>query len=265
MTLKIRKEKGFTLVEIFIVGSLIALFAALAIINIQQQFQTNLRKITIGETKEIATALSFAYQDIGIFPKFCFLNRSLNMLYQISGSTDLPPDFDYMGYSIATLQRSLKQTWRGGYFALSPTRNRIAQGRGGVVRVLLPTSGEDIEWPADPWGNPYVLYLLYMDSEGRYNFILSPTQEPNLFTAVVSYGPNKVPGGSETITPEKVGQLKPYRLYEDYREDLGVPYKMLSVTEFFSPNPKAAVYTDPPDTDEPGIIDAGSDDIIFEF
>ncbi len=263
MTIKIlNKNKGFTLIEIFIVGALIALFAAMAIINIQGQFETNLRKITIGETREIGTALSFAYQDVGVFPKFSFLNRSLNMLFQISGPNTLPPGFDYMGFNLSILQSRILSNWRGGYFSLAGTRNRIAQGRGGTVRMYIPELQTDLPWPADPWGNPYVLYLLYVDNEGRYDFINSPVQEPNFFCAVVSYGRNKVPGGTED-TPSNDPVLSALRLYEPYQPAQGIPFRTLTLTEY-TPL-RASAYSRPGDAVRPGIVDRGSDDIYYEF
>jgi len=260
------KNKGFTLIEILVVGALIALFAGLAIINIQQQFQTNLRKITIAETKEIGTALSFAYQDVGIFPKFCFLNRSINMLYSLSGSTQLPPSFDYMGFDLTGIQQRIVSQWKGGYFAMSQTRNRIAQGRGGVLRVYIPGLNEPIDWPADPWGNPYVLYLLYLRGDDMPDFIITPTQEPDFFCAVVSYGPNHVPGGTDKLSPSMKSTLEGLRLYEK-TDNPQVPYLMLPLSGY-SQRERALVFSNKYLTtlgQTPGIADPGSDDVFFRF
>ncbi|MCD6386480.1 prepilin-type N-terminal cleavage/methylation domain-containing protein [Candidatus Sumerlaeota bacterium] len=260
------KNKGFTLIEILVVGALIALFAGLAIINIQQQFQTNLRKITIAETKEIGTALSFAYQDVGIFPKFCFLNRSINMLYSLSGSTQLPPSFDYMGFDLTGIQQRIVSQWKGGYFAMSQTRNRIAQGRGGVLRVYIPGLNEPIDWPADPWGNPYVLYLLYLRGDDMPDFIITPTQEPDFFCAVVSYGPNHVPGGTDKLSPSMKSTLEGLRLYEKTGNPQ-VPYLMLPLSGY-SQRERALVFSNKYLTtlgQTPGIADPGSDDVFFRF
>ena len=120
-----------------------------------------------------------------------------------------------------------------------------------------------VDWPADPWGNPYVLYLLYLRDDGTYSFILSPTQEPDFFCAVVSYGPNRVPGGPETLTPQERDRYKALRLYTETNVQ-GAQYRLLLLDEYFSNN-CASAYSQPFGPGSIGIVDEGSDDIFFEF
>src|SRR5690606_28279853 len=79
-----RNQKAFTLVELVIVGALIAIFSGIAIFGVQAQFRNNQRKAIIGETRHVAIALDFAFNDVGFFPKLCFLDDTLLTL-QLSG------------------------------------------------------------------------------------------------------------------------------------------------------------------------------------
>ncbi len=247
--------------EILIVGAMIALFAGMAIINIQQSFQSNLRKITMAETHQIATALSFAHQDISIFPKFCFLDDSLNVLLQAPPVGDIPFDFDYMGFALEGQRGRIMEEWNGGYFAMSQTRRNVAQGTGGITEVILPYSNETVSWPADPWGNPYVLYLLFMNSRGQVDFIFEPSQDPDFAASVVSYGPNRTVGGlpRAEIDSADLEALKAYRLYVNDR----APFRMLGVNEFT--REMARRYYDPGSITGGAVTVPDSDDIYFEF
>ncbi len=259
-------SKGFTLIEILIVGALIALFAGMAIINIQQQYENSVRKIMIGESREIGTAMSFAHQDLGIFPKFCFLNHSRNMLFQVAGTNRLPLSFDYMGFDVTGREQQLIEGWRGGYFAMSQSRGNITQGRrGGIVKAWLLEDNIAIDWPADAWGNPYVLYLLYLMPDGAPDFILTPSHEPDFFCAVVSYGPNRVPGGETNMSAAQVDSLRQYRIFSDYT-GTEADYTIFPVNSYTRNH--ALVYSNRYATflgNLPGITDPGSDDIVFEF
>ncbi len=227
-------RRGFTLVELVIVGALIALFSTLAIFGVQQQFRSNIRKATIGETRQLAQSLDFANLDTSVFPKLCWLGQSEEQMRllgdQVSAGNDLIPfdDVDIYGrrpggganrLSFAT---RMSQNWEGSYFAMSQSRAGAAQGRGGFVYMVLPelgvptgvfngpnsTSTPSIRWPADPYNNPYVVYLLDIDrgptgtDQAQLQFVTddSPenaTTKGNFVNAVVSYGPNHVPGGHE--------------------------------------------------------------------
>lgn len=224
-------RRGFTLVELVIVGALIALFSSLAIFGVQQQFRSNLKKATIGETRQIATALDFANLDTGIFPRLCWLMESEQGMRFI-GSQIVPSGNGVASFVTAeaggrtpstTLFDPANQSfgeriatkWDGPYFAASQSRSGVAQGRGGFVYMLIPelpstgpnnpTEGVGIRWPCDPYNNPYAVYMLDIDRSGSVPFLdfvsaTSPsdaTRKGNFVNAVVSYGPNHYPGGDE--------------------------------------------------------------------
>jgi hypothetical protein len=169
-----------------------------------------------------------------------------------------------MGFDITGHKSRIADNWRGQYFGMSQSRNRVAQGRGGVIQVVLPYSNDTIEWPADPWGNPYVHYLLFMDYNGTVDFIFEPNQEPDYACAIVSYGRNQVPGCAELgeASQADLNAMRPLRLYTGSGTSAD-PYRMLAVTQYTQG--MAQAYVDPTVTTAPGVSEPGSDDIYFEF
>jgi len=233
-----QKRQGFTLIEILIVGALLALFAGIAIINISEMYNNNLRKAAVGETHNLATACSMASQDLGFIPKFNYLTESQSSIQTSTGK--LRGDFDYLGF-ISPVTTSANKIWPApgayitnfsprGYFSMSQTRSGMNRGKGGVVKVRLPSlmqtangvpaqnelPGSLVDWPADPWGNPYVLYLLKTKKKNgndpaasqpaeegwqNWQFVTQLADPADYKMAVVSYGPNGYPG---TVFEKKV-------------------------------------------------------------
>src|SRR5688572_29195394 len=75
-----QRRRGFTLVEMLVVSALIALFAGLAVFSITTQLEQNRKKAAVAECRQIATAMSFAHQDLSFFPKLCLLRFNYNEL-----------------------------------------------------------------------------------------------------------------------------------------------------------------------------------------
>lgn len=234
-----QQRRAFTLVELVVVGALIALFSGLAIFGVQQQFRSNTRKAVIGETRQIASALDFAYNDVGFFPKLCYLDDSAEVLRLQAQRAYPGPDVDNFFWafqhinSITTAPklRIVQTKWLGPYFSASQSRSRSAQGKGGTRKMVMedllegqPAQGvpavpvgriDDVtyDWPLDPYNNPYMIYLLSVDRSDPANPTLymvgdpnfpnneSPTDTGNFVRGVVSYGPNQVPGGGEFFRP----------------------------------------------------------------
>lgn len=204
-----RRRPAFTLIEILVVALLIAILSAIGLISVRSFMERNRLRVVVGETYQIATALSFARDDIGFYPKLNFLLVGLNELGTdlgpVSATNPINPDFEYFGNDISALtprivpsQRGTTgaQGWQGPYMGMSEAR----RGLGGptVVTMELPISGVRVRYPADAYFQPYTLYQMSWDELNRPNFINGPEQLgqiADLFTAVVSYGPNQVPGG----------------------------------------------------------------------
>lgn len=305
-------KRGFTLIEILIVGALIALFSGLAVISIQQVFQSNVRKAAIGETRQIATALEFANLDTSVFPRLSWLSQSPEGMRligtQIGVGDAIFTRLDINGRltGAAGANRIFNQ-WDGPYFAVATSRAGTAQGRGGFAYMLfpdLPANGPNsatgtggIRWPADPYNNPYVVYMLDIDfNTSQLSFVTDEavgnqpaTRKGNYVNAVVSYGPNNYPGGTEfnRVPYEGADQSSigpgPYalRLYRG-RPDFRPPAKGVVTHQYLTQNelniPRANAwsqdfFTNVPGGNQPqdengnpvGITDTASDDIVFEF
>ena len=299
---KKRWQGGFTLIEILIVAALISLLAGIAAINIQAMYLANQRKSTIGEIRQIITSLDFAYNDTMIYPKICFLNQNILYLappqatpYNRPGQY-LVSGFDYMGFDVnspSTITNRIIRNWANGtlsqgYFSMPQGKKGMFQyRRAGICRMEIPmdiynpqilASGATLpiyEWPTDPWGNPYVLYMLYLESiqpNGLPNvrFVDSITRSPNFARAVVSYGPNGIPGGPEDYTALDLARGQPWRLYT--KDNITYPadadFRCLRPQEYTQDRVNAWSFTKILGEDPPsyiGVIDKGSDDMVIEF
>ena len=200
------KKNGFTLLEILIVAALISLLSGIAMISIQTLFRKAQINVTRGEVSQIYKAESFCYEDTGVYVKFHVLGVSKSELNDPS----LFPYFsgtgmnylNYIGFPMTNRDvRNILEGWNGPYWGVSKSRNNKpipvnAQG-------LYDPNGKFL-LPIDPFGNPYVMYLLVKDSNPIPGYpapdtngvrpIISPDESPDYLCAIVSYGPNGVPG-----------------------------------------------------------------------
>ncbi len=317
---------GFTLVEMLIVAALIALFSAIAIIGIQAQFEANQRKAIIGESRQVAQALDFAYNDIGFFPKIAHLQASLTTLQldseiKYGGNEDAIFSFlDSLGINVlpgSPLARQSRENWRGPYFAASQSRTRVSQGKGGSVKMITtPSDNVGFDWPVDVWNNPYMHYVLNVDRTDSANptlYFANQTQddsgnivslnrpgvEGNFITAVVSYGPNQVPGGGslfqspgDSVVPND-GSPWGLRMYYGNPNDKANPKTLKRGPDLLDANSNGRAIANAwtrlfaqnagnlgqlADSDDPdpvdigdgilstklGITDTGSDDVVFD-
>lgn len=324
-------RRGFTLIEMLIVGSLIVLFAGLAMIGAQQMYDSNKKKAVQDEVKSIATALSAAKQDIGFYPRIYLLGMPFDQVCfpkTVTGNSDpastanalltyyTRPAMDtygYFGYSNlqtpnCVYQVATSKGWRAPYMSITEARKANTSGgrKAGLVRVRLMepnytyfdrryTGGEDpslVFWPADPWGNPYVVYHISVDLTDYGNgttyydpannpkgmrLILNPMEEGNYINAVVSYGPNRLPGGNDkqgTGNPANYNGWPGFELF--VKGDLGGTGADFTLK---SPNATGAAKLDTTiagmaalaqsleskTAGRIGVFNDGSDDIFYKF
>jgi prepilin-type N-terminal cleavage/methylation domain-containing protein len=299
-----RKQTGFTLIEILIVAALIALLSGIAAINIQRAFVDNQRKATFGEARSIATALSFVFEDTGVYPKPCFIQHNIYFIAPPAGTNQTVPGtylvsgFEYMGYDVnqpATMTSRIIKNWTKGlgspgYMAAGEGRRGLFNRRAGIVRMEIPTdiynpvilpTGVPLpiyDWPADSWGRPYVVYMMYQEGmlpSGLPNvkFVDRPQRAPNFALCVVSYGPNGIPGGTQDVTQTDVALGQQLWLFSKVDRQYGPPngdsdYRALRPTEYTPERRDAYSYVrllgqNPPSYT--GVIDPGSDDIVIDF
>lgn len=214
-TSPVRRNQGFTLVEMLVVAALIAIFAGLAVFNIVEQLNREKEKAAIAEARSIATAMSFVYDDMGFYPKLCFLRYGLDELTDVITKNNLPSDaIDYYGFPNPTMATRLKSNWGDKYMAGSMPE-KYAQ-----MRFNTSTGPKTFDWPRDPFNQPYVAYLVKMDApqgspagtQKQPMWLESLGDKPNYFAGIVSYGRNKVPGlkwdaDQATVNGRKAGRL----------------------------------------------------------
>lgn len=259
--------------EMLVVSALIALFSGLAVFAITTQLEQNKKKAAVAECRQIATAMSFAHQDLGFFPKFCFMKFNFQNIAQFLIGASVPANtgaVEYHGHAVPNLGLKLRNSWKGVYMTQNPDR---------LVKMVFNTeSGQlTMPWPADPWGNPYVAYLIHTEKPvaGRPNavqkFLQNSGQDANYYAGITSYGRNTVPGlGDDAVNePDKINQRKPLRLYQ--APDGTPPGTFFLLTPAQYTDDKMQVFlpsasgTTGYDGLGPNSLDKGSDDRVYQF
>jgi prepilin-type N-terminal cleavage/methylation domain-containing protein len=300
-------QRGFTLVEILVVAIVISLLSAIAVINIQQFVDNNKRKSVIADARSLATALGFSHDDIGFYPKLCFLdssktdpglsiaNAAIDPAVQAQQIDRFHNFFQLYGLNYqSSAGFGAVNNWRGPYISISSTRSGASQGQGGSVFVEIPAdngfsptdpnNGAIQEWPADVWGQPYVVYAMKweLNSSGVYERrfigvdldgnprINEFRESPDAFLAIVSYGKNAVPGLDEFSDQDIARRAS--RMFTESTSTVNNPRPVYRMFDFLEiGNNQRAVLSNTPDViptalgTGPGILDRGSDDVVIEF
>jgi type II secretory pathway pseudopilin PulG len=290
-----RNSSGFTLIEILVICAILAILSSMLIINVRETLQQTERKACFADTRSVANALTTAHFDIGFFPRIGYLNFAVPDLKRLSGSQSvLPSSFDAMGFPDAQLSGNTGMVYNnwgkgGGYLSIGAERANLAAGgsAGYLCKMEIPDLGTSADkiltWPADPWGNPYVVYLIKaMDSSSTdpvgpgavtsngtvYSWISKPQEVPNYKALVVSYGPNGIPGGyaDERLNVPAGTTDALQDTYALFRRPTapGGHFRALRSSEL-NVNHTRALSKDfgyAPGGGIPGILDEGSDDIF---
>ena len=280
------RARGFTLVEIMIVAALIALFSALAIFSMTYLVDTSKRKSAIADVRTIGSVLSTATMDFGVIPKIGYLSESREGLERMAPvGSKLPGEFDTLGLMPADSPqiRRITQNWEGPYLPNPAQRQVVSSGfKGYFTRMKLAGSNNVLNWPADPWGNPYVVYLLHLNPgpNSAPQWVESPTEKANYAAVVVSYGKNGIPGGSSdprTILAADRAVAEGYLLFTRLTGNPNAEFQALTPAEYWQPARYLALHnkagwqaegfggTYLPNENIPGILDSGSDDLVYQI
>jgi len=174
-------NKGFTLLEILIVVSIIAIMASLNMINWKTVTDRSKRTAVTAEIREYANNEGIARGDTGLFWKLQDL-QALSM--PTSDAYGRPVNVDNNAASI-TVNTTL---WKGPYLSLQKTASQNGQSR-------FDAEGN----PVDLYGQRYQLALLKIQDNNTTLMNTSnfdATSKPDI-CMIISYGLDKVPG---TIT-----------------------------------------------------------------
>ena len=203
---------GFTLIEVLVVAALISMMAGIAIISVQYLMQQSKTKAATADARSLSDALSIVKMDLRFYPKLSYLSLPKMAIQQTVGQQQqILPDFDYIGFDnnqtgrvLLPHSKEILSKWNGPYLPSPSGRGITGTPHAGVCKMRMPyqpantPAGDLYDWPSDPWGNPYVVYLAGTTTVNNVespSWITNPYQDPVYFARVVSYGPNLIPGG----------------------------------------------------------------------
>lgn len=148
----LRRQGGFTLIEVVVVVGVIAVLAAILTPFITKYIEDSRRARAQNEAQVIGAAVVNAYKDLGRWPNLAAGGGAVNGLYSGPAGTPAPP----AGF-----------TGMGGWGGIAPweilNNHLVTNGPpGGPTRYA--TTGEN-RWqgsyatnlPVDPWGRPYLV------------------------------------------------------------------------------------------------------------
>lgn len=258
------KSRGFTLVEMLVVAALIAIFAGLAVFNITAQLEREKSKAATAEARQIATAMSFAYDDLGFFPKIGLLRFNRDGIFDFLRGTGFD-SAEYHGYAVGNQASRIEKKWRQNYLASSGPDKTV------LMRFLSNGLQKELNWPADQWGNPYVGYFLKTipavgQEPPKHKFIETASDKANYAAAIVSYGRNRVPGLRDNPLAADLTDRNPLRLY--FEGPLPREFRMYQPQDYNSDTLRADVFTGSSNDAtfaKPYIRERLSDDRYYEF
>jgi general secretion pathway protein G len=174
--MKIRDEKGFTLIEVIVVAGIIAILASILIPMVLKEIDESRITKAQADTRSILTSIVVFKKDVAQWPVMgagCAANVTL-----LNGDGNLPAGLAAMGYDtsvtssyndhLSTDTNGCYNNWKGPY----------------IARVT-----------ADPWGNAYITNTSDFSIAGNPVWILS-------------VGPNgqiETPSFSQTLIGDDIG------------------------------------------------------------
>lgn len=178
----VRTERGFTLVEVIVVLSVILLLTGIAVPMLSSYMEDGRRARAESEVKVVAAAMMSFYKDTGTYPARDGAATN-NRLYSLFTGPTMPTANPFAGGHQWV-------TW-----AMSAARGDLIDNHlnlnapQGQTAGAYPTTGS-VRWrgpyfagstPLDPWGRPYVINVIS-------GHIVNATNHKRLW--VMSAGPN---------------------------------------------------------------------------
>jgi general secretion pathway protein G len=176
--MKVRNEKGFTLIEVIVVAGIIAILAGILVPMIFKEIDESRITRASADTKSISTAMIVFRKDTAAWPSkdpSCAPNVTI-----LTGDGNLPSNLAAMGYDTgvassydahfsADTNGCYAPNWKGPYMA------RVTK---------------------DPWGNSYITNANSFATAGQPVWIISAGPNGQLET---SSGSEAIPDGSDDV------------------------------------------------------------------
>src|SRR3990172_2028037 len=175
--MKVRNEKGFTLIEVIVVAGIIAILAGILVPMIFKEIDESRITRASADTKSISTALIVFRKDTGAWPVMdADCNPNVTFL---SGAGNLPAELAVLGYDTGSASSY------DSHFSTDTNGCYAPNWKGPYMAQVT----------ADPWGNTYVT--------NANNFAING--QP---VWIISAGPNKqleTPSFSTTLQGDDIG------------------------------------------------------------
>ena len=170
--MKLRNNKGFTLIEVIVVAGIIAILAGILVPLIFKEIDESRITRASADVKSISTAILVFRKDTGQWPlKDDSCNATVTL---IRGNGSLPSDLAAMGYNTSSASFF-------DYHLIADTNGCYNNWKGPYIAAVSP----------DPWGNAYLV-----NADG---FAITDRE-----VWIISAGPN---GVMETPVPNLAGAV----------------------------------------------------------
>jgi prepilin-type N-terminal cleavage/methylation domain-containing protein len=197
-----KKETGFTLMEVLVVVSIVAILSTIGILNYKSIIDNSKRGATLDEVKEYGLQEGIARGDTGVFWR----------LQDLQSAT--MPNIDVYGRLINSGSGSYAidtALWKGPYLNLEKTAGTNNQSK-------FDKDG----YPIDFWGDRYQIALL--STQGGNTTILdnpsiSPAGLNPDLALVISWGPDRYPGVATDGIPYDVKSTSFWLYYNEQGSD----------------------------------------------
>ena len=205
---RLNSNSGFTLIEILIVVSIIALMSSLGLINFKNLIDRSKDSAVLAEMRQYGNMLSIAKGDTGVVWRLQDLQSATMPTIDVYGRPINVP-----AGSSFEVNTSL---WKGPYVTLQNSR--------------APDNSRKVDsegYPIDVYGNRYMIALLKVQS-GTTTLMdpvnYGPSDRPDL-AMVVSYGRDRQPGHALNNSVSLTQKKNQFWLYVDETDSDDLYYK----------------------------------------
>ena len=200
-------DKGFTLMEILVVVSIVAILSTLGILNYKNVIDRSKRAAVLDEIREYGMQSGIARGDTGIFWRLQDLQSGTMPVADVYGR----PVFASLG-GLINADTSL---WKGPYISLQKTTGTDNKKK-----------FDDQGYPIDLYGDRYKVALLRI--QGNSTTLMndpneSPANRPD-DAIIISWGPDRTPGSSKNTSVSYDQKTANYWLYFDEPESDDIFY-----------------------------------------